>query len=307
MRHPHRLARTARLKPALLTLLLAGAGPYGCVVDAQLPEHTAAEADASASPDVDGQQAAPEPEAPEPEASEPEAPEPEAPDDDLGADGPDAPLLGWPLHTEACVAACEARQRNLGSDALCIDEGVACLDACDRVGFWMSPYREAGLDCLAEDYICYESLATCAMRRSPMEGANLQVTLNAEGLTDLEGAAVWISQRWEDVNHERSFAGGATYAEVRNGAFSATLTAWVAPFGGQLTVWIDTNGDGTCDLGDVATQVWLSLYETPLELPTQENHPLATGQLAATLNAEQVSGAILARPREAESRCPDAF
>jgi hypothetical protein len=212
----------------------------------------------------------------------------------------------YPQLYEVCRSACEARVVNLGSDRLCFEGGPDCSETCIRAEYWMQPFRETALVCLAEDYLCYESLADCTLRRSPDQGLELQLQIVGDGWQAYDGVEVRAAQRPGNAPVERSFVPEPARAQVGDGGFELSISVWAQAYGGLAIVWFDLNGDGQCGVGDMAGQVWFNFSDEHQMMPEPVEHPLTTGRLTVVFEQRDLA---LTRVTEADRAtwCPAAL
>lgn len=178
-----------------------------------------------------------------------------------------------------CAALCEARQRDLGPEGGCGLEsfrtpGISydCTQTCERARAWQPALAAAAITCVAREYLCFESLETCAIRLSEAD-TSVAVTVQIQMFEGGDGTLLGLS--------------GAFFAPLTARSDAEGLASFVlqAPLQSlqsfALLLWID-DGDGRCDLrADRFGQAWLpSLEQIGGEA---EAHPLASGEMALYL------------------------
>ena len=176
-----------------------------------------------------------------------ERPPPPAPASDLGQDAdassePDLWVGPNPTTDEIaalCPSACD--ERNV--DGGCVPPEGVCDTICFDAVNGAPEYSEDILACLADDPLCYQSLAQCVWGRVFPAPIDHSVVLRASGYGEWAGAAVTAAI---EVSPEVFAYGSSQVGD--EGEFVVTIDVRMhalAPH--EVLFWLDLNSDGVCD------------------------------------------------------------
>lgn len=174
-----------------------------------------------------------------------------------------------------CVALCAARDRDLAPQGGCPIEsfrtpGISydCAGTCALARAWQPVFARAAVRCMAEEYLCFETLDACAVRRSEVN-PDLALAVEVTLFGPPGGVMVGIS------GVEVAAMTAITDLEGRAEFYLRLPVQALVGFGLQL--WVD-DGDGRCDL---RTDRFALAFPPDLAQigGEPEAHPLASGVL----------------------------
>jgi hypothetical protein len=168
---------------------------------------------------------------------------PEPDPSDTGEPEPDPSDTDEPEPTD-CEAACADLD---GGTCLTFEH---CLETCaSESPGWTAEIAEAFATCVAEDPLCFSSLASCLLAQLHPAGTEYPLHLTGVGFEAHEGRTIHVLH---DPDVEPAFGGTATI--VAGGfAFEWLEPVWAhAESGPLLLVWVDVDADGLCTAADLA-------------------------------------------------------